>query len=467
LFDQQRNRVRIDESRQQMLALEDELGAWLAKRRDDDEHHQYHTQLEALETAVRSALAELAPELVAIHPGRAPGEVYDGCRAFDLRVLWLRRVWDFFREKLDQRDDPRLRPVLKAADEVVWSCYRPAFLRAQVWTPGLDAGPAPLPFVESRYSPEAFPRELVPQDLKREVDLTFLQAHLAALPIPLVRLPPTCVESPWGLVYLAHELGHHVQYRLLPGRKLVDDSADRIGDAVRETAPEAEESWRSWSREIFADFYSVLLMGTWAARAMLELELRGRSAMSATRSTYPSPLIRVYLMMETARLLELTVEKELLDSLLALAEATPAQDAERALASRVAQALLRLQAHGQSVRYLSGYALDHFETDVPDWSRKLRKDGEPEAMETLEAARLATAGTVAAWNEVSAEPDEQERARLRERLRERSLDLIARCREPGKRDAPAETAPTGLGKGLAAALLARDPKTLETSGESV
>lgn len=465
MFDQQRNRIRIDESRQQMLSLDRELTAWLQKRRDDDERHQYHTQLEALEGAVRSALEELGPALAAIHPGRAPGEVYDDCRAFDLRVLWLRRIWDFFREKFDQRDDPRLRPVLKAADEVVWSCYRPAFLRAQVWAPGLDAGPAPLPFLESRYSAEAFPRELVPQDLKRDVDLTFLHAHLSTLPIPLVRLPPTCVESPWALVFLAHELGHHVQYRLLPGRKLVDDSADVIGNAVRGTSEETEQRWRDWSREIFADFYSVLLMGTWAARAMLELEMR--KALSASRSTYPSPLIRVYLMRETARLLGLPGEEDLLAALLSLADGNPSLAAEQALATRVAEALLGLKAHEQTVLDLSGHARDQFETDVPGWSEALRQDSEPEAQEALDAARLATAGTVAAWSRVSAEPEEEKRTVKRDRLRARSVDLIARCREPGKRDAPAEAETAGLGKRLAAALLAQDPETLTMSGEII
>jgi hypothetical protein len=36
-------------------------------------------------------------------------------------------VWDYFREKLDQRDDANLKPTLEAADEVLWSCYHPYF----------------------------------------------------------------------------------------------------------------------------------------------------------------------------------------------------------------------------------------------------------------------------------------------------------------------------------------------------
>lgn len=466
MFDQQQNRVRIDESRQALEALKNELTAWLEKRRLDDRHHQYHTQLDALEQAVDSALTELGQALAAIHPDRSPGEVYDACRDFDVRVLWLRRVWDFFREKLDQRDDPRLRPVLKAADEVVWSCYRPSFLRALAWDPGLDAGPAPLPFIESRYSPEAFPRELVPQDLKRDVDLTFLRSHLTALPIPLVRLPATCVEAPWGLIYLAHELGHHVQYRLLPDRKLVDDTADLIGGAARKISAAAEESWRSWSREIFADFYSVLLMGTWAARAMLELELRGRAAMSVSRATYPSPLIRVYLMARTASLLKLTVEKDLLDGLFALADGAPAEE-EKTIADQVAAALLDLRAYGRTLTYLSSHEADQFATDVPGWRDALLGEPEPEARETLEAARLATAGTVAAWDEIGDRTDDMERIRLRERLKTRAVGLIAECRLPGQRDAPPEADAAGLGKGLAEALLAQDPKELEMPGANI
>jgi hypothetical protein len=465
MFDQQKNRVRIDESRQSLEALKSDLTAWLERRRLDDAHHQYHTQLDSLEQVVGSALAELGQALAAIHPDRTPGEVYDACRAFDVRVLWLRRVWDFFREKFDQRDDQRLGPVLKAADEVVWSCYRPAFLRALSFDFGLDAGPAPLPFVESRYSPEAFPRELVPQDLKRDVDLTFLRSHLAALPIPLVRLPTTCVEAPWGLIYLAHELGHHVQYRLLPDRKLVDDTADAIGNEVRKMSAAAEESWRSWSREIFADFYSVLLMGTWAARAMLELELRGHAEMSSPRAAYPSPLIRVYLMAKTASLLGLTVEEDLLDGLFALSDGSPAGQ-EKEIADQVAATLRGLKANGQTLSYLSSYDAGHFKTDVPGWRDALLGAPEPQAAETLEAARLATAGIVAAWNEIGGEADDMERSRRRERLRMRALSLIAGCRQPGQRDAPAEADTAGLGKGLAEALLAQDPKDLEISGEN-
>jgi hypothetical protein len=466
MFDRQQNRVRIDESRQSLLALQSDLTAWLKKRRLDDVHHQYHTQLESLEQVVGSALTELGQALDTIHSDRPPGEVYDACRAFDVRVLWLRRVWDFFREKFDQRDDPRLRPVLKAADEVVWSCYRPVFLRALVWSRSLDGGPAPLPFIESRYSPEAFPRELVPQDLKRDVDLTFLRTHLAALPIPLVRLPNTCVEAPWGLIYLAHELGHHVQYRLLPDRKLVDDTADLIGNEAHKISPAAEESWRNWSREIFADFYSVLLMGTWAARAMLELELRGHAEMSKSRAAYPSPLIRIYLMAKTASLLGLTVEEDLLDGLFALSDGSPAGQ-EKEIADRVADVLLGLKAYGQTLSYLSSHDADQFRTGVPGWRDALLGDPEPQAALTLEAARLATAGTMAAWNRIGGEADDKERSRRRERLRTSSVSLIAECRLPGQRDAPLEANTAGLGKGLAEALLAQDPKDFETPGESV
>jgi hypothetical protein len=72
------------------------------------------------------------------------------------------------------------------------------FERAQVLGLKINRGPAPLPFLESRYSPEAYPAELVPPDLKSEVEVTFLGEYLNRMPVPVVRLPPTCLKAPWS-----------------------------------------------------------------------------------------------------------------------------------------------------------------------------------------------------------------------------------------------------------------------------
>lgn len=454
MLDQQRNRVRLEESRQQMLALDADLARWLARRRDEDQRHQYHTQLGAIETLVQSALNELGQKLSAFPAERPTGELYDECRAFDTRVLWLRRVWEFFSEKFDQRDDPRLGPVLKAADEVVWSCHRPPFLAAEVERPDLKAGPAPLPYIAPSDSPEFFPRETVPVELKRGgVDLGFLNGHLKALPLPLVQIPPVCATSPWWLVYLAHELGHHVQAALLPNRALEDELADRLGKLVlaRTGSPDAEERWRGWSREIFADLYSVLMTGTWALWAMAELEMSNGQAMRARRSTYPSPLVRLHLMAQLARTLGLTADGLRGLDLEALADGDAAVRQEMDLAKEVAQDLINLTVAGKLLRTLSGFRVEDFEMRVPEWSDRLRQAGEPQAEERLESARLIVAGAVAAWSKVSAH--EKTLSADRGLLARRTLALAAQSREPGTRAAPQTVDATALGKSLAGALL--------------
>jgi hypothetical protein len=86
--------------------------------------------------------------------------VYDRCREIDKTIVWLRKVWGHFRMKLDGRDDrPGVGPLLRAADEIVWSCYRQVYLLAPVREPSIKQGPVPLTFIKPEYSPTAIPSD--------------------------------------------------------------------------------------------------------------------------------------------------------------------------------------------------------------------------------------------------------------------------------------------------------------------
>ena len=184
---------------------------------------------------------QLAAGLGSLDLALSEGAIYEACRTCDLRLLWLRRVWDFFREKFDQRDGD-LADTLRAADEIVWSCYRQVFDRAKQIAPQLTAGPAPLPFIEPRYSPSTFPADLVPAGLQSEIDKPFLREHLNRLPVPVVRLQPACVSGPWWLVYAAHEVGHNVHYDLLPEQAMVGQYQELVGNAVRTDGGDAADA---------------------------------------------------------------------------------------------------------------------------------------------------------------------------------------------------------------------------------
>ena len=241
------NTARREESRDELVSLRGEVERWLARRRKADVRGQYASQLRALDDVVRDAAARLAAALEGVDPARPADELFEACRAADGRTLWLRRVWEFFREKFDQRDDPALAPALAAADEVVWSCYRQPFAIGEGGGERAFAGgrTAPLPFLESRLSPEAYPRDLVPAGLLAERD-AFLRDVLNALPIPVLRLPRAAARAPGWLVLVAHEAGHHVQHDAGGGRlvgafrALVTKAAEGAG------APDAER-WADWT----------------------------------------------------------------------------------------------------------------------------------------------------------------------------------------------------------------------------
>jgi hypothetical protein len=307
------NRARRELTEAELTQLTGEFQAWLERRRNRDEQGQHATQLDAVEALMSTGADSLRKAVREIDLAQPTGDLFESCRLFDLRVLWLRRVWQFFREKFDQRDDARLQPVLKAADEVVWSCHQQLYRQAEAWAPQLKPGPAPLPYLEPFYAPEAFPAELVPPGLKSEVDVGFLREHLNKLPIPVVRLHPGSVIAPWWLVYIGHEVGHHIQYGVLPEMGLVRGFRETAAETVLRHGGSDKDAtrWDNWSVEVFADVFALLVLGPWFLWAMVELELQPTQSMFARRAAYPSPAVRLRLLATAATRLGLDGEAAL------------------------------------------------------------------------------------------------------------------------------------------------------------
>lgn len=455
--------VHVEETRLKFLHLYNEVDGWLKKRKEEDESGQYQTQLDSLGAFLKGALKRLQSLLETELAATGAGEVYRVCRAYDEYMVWLRRVWNYYRIRFDQRDNPATRGILKAADEVVWSCYAGTFEGVASGEHEIKRGSAPLPFIDDYYSPQAVMRDEPPPSLvSANVDtevLVRLNAYLDKLPIPVISLPPYCINSPWRLVLLGHEVGHQVQADFLPERELEDKFGELVKGAVAEGGSAAASRWGSWSREVFADVYSVFQMGGAALRAVAELEMSDETAMLTKRSTYPQPWVRLSLMSLTARAngvepfpAQLGFDPNRLMDESLLRESEPAlwcQVREDLLLARKIAEAVGAKPLGDfgSLTELCHWDADRFSArgSVNAWKDALLGEGSPEPELTLPAARWVVCGSFAAWEELSVTVEDfGEQKEVQERLAERTLRMLAESREEATRSAEAEPDSVGL-----------------------
>jgi len=441
------NKARKEQTEREFNRLRSEIKAWHKIRVDADKLQQYKTQLNTLKNLLDNAIARLITKLNELDISIKVGEFYEGCRLFDLRVIWIRKVWNFYREKFDQRDDELLTPILKAADEIVWSCYQQAFQGDLFATPPKPK-PSPLPFVESGYSPQSFPSEseFVPQNLKLGND-GFLSDLLEKLPIPLVSLPQSCVTSPWSLVYIGHEVGHQVQYALLDNKELVFSFQEKIQGIIDEL-PEKEnedgKTWGYWGKEIFADIYSVLMMGQWAVWAMVDFEMQNQTAMLKRRRLYPSPVVRLSLLRTVANKLALGGDSALRGlNLEEIANGNEVTKRDLSFVPAVVDELLTTNVDENlgKFRKIAGFLNSDFSTHdgfVTHWKNQLaQKNLDISVDGDLRKPRLAAMATVAAWSK-TLDASKTDRQKAQKNIAKNSVRLISKSREEGAREASSE-----------------------------
>jgi hypothetical protein len=435
---------RILETQELLTDLRLRVERWFEYRRAQDAVRQYWTQLGALEKVLCPSLARVQAELDAIQAGASTGWVHAECRRNDRRLHLLDRYWSYFSSKWDQRDDDAVKATLFAADEVVWSCWATPFSTA-----GEPIASAPLPYLEPFYSPRAIQRSSPPADVQRADPL--LRSALKTLPLPLVGLPPVVHSRPWWLASLAHEIGHHIEHDLLGGALYTTLPA-----TIESVVPEGEDPqrWRGWHEEIFADTWSVLLLGPAAAAATGELLRSSDALMLVEDDAYPSTAVRQSLMsnvLSAAKCPGTAIPTYRPDSLegLELAGAEQALRAtaqqRRLLAPRVASALVGLSPSGSGpLPNLAAWDERRYGEDgeVAYWRKQLLAAGADPLPETdPHTARTALAGGVAAWEAIAEIADDTRRSEERHHLEERMRRLLPLCRPEGKRAGRAVSAP--------------------------
>ena len=320
--------------------------------------------------------------------------------------------------------------TLLAADEVVWSCWKTAFTGL-----GEPVPPAPIPYLAAQYSATATPRTDPPPELRPGLD-DLLRRHLEELPVATIGLPPICCRRPWWIVLGAHETGHHVQFESAGLEKLAQERVWAAAYAVADDTSLAEQ-WLPWCRELFADAFSVLLVGPAAIWAAAELETRTPAGLrKSPSSSYPPPLVRLAVLRAVAEQAGLPVQAQALADVADVADPVT-QDDDRlrpllAAAARVAAALLGLESDsGRALRSLAGGTALAYAPggSVPGWRAELLG-------RTSRSRRGHWTPPGSAWPAASM-PGNASAARdgLTERLGRRMRTILPQCAEPGVRAA--------------------------------
>jgi hypothetical protein len=426
------NSVRIVESDRALRGLRGQIAAWADRRHRLDVLDQYRAHVNLLESVLFAVLDALAAALDGIDSGRPIGEVYADCRRADRRMAFVARIWEWFRVKFDQRDDAAFGPLLAAADEVAWSCYAGVFDNAAaVSGREVSRGLVPLPYIEFRSDPMVTPQHLGPPDLRPRGDDEILRRFLEKLPLPLIGLPLTWVEAPWWLLLLAHEVGHQIQFDLVPELGLVREFRELVGEAAGD---ERAARWMMWSQEIFADLCLLCTGGPWGIWSVVEQELADERTMLADRQAFPRPVARLELLATAAAVLGVDGHAGLrgVDPHGLATDVEGAAASDVALAPRIAAQVLghRLGGLG-SFAELFGFGPSDFRPggSVHKWARVLRTPGSLIREPFVRSGRVIACGAVAAWSEVAAIADAAEHEDARAMLRERLLHELTQDRE--------------------------------------
>lgn len=424
-------------SRESLARLRGDVEGWFAAHEADERFRRFSHHLDVLRTVLIRMLDAIESDLATLGEGNGPsGAVYERCRQNEKRMSVVRRTHEWYAAKYDQRIDERTASTLRAADEVIRSCWAEPFVQT-----GRQPPTGPLAYLDPGYDATATPRVSVPSDLRAVGDEVIGQ-FVRELPIPVVALPAVSAADPWWLVVAAHETGHHIQLDLIPGLDQI--TRDALMTAMS-SAPGDEElalAWAGWGPEVFGDTWATLCVGPGAAWAVEELQHARPSRLvtaPAPGDRYPPPAVRTALLGELARCAGAAdpgpgavevmqwLERIAVGSVNEVARALVA--GHLAVTPRAAQTLVELPVNGIPLRELAGWTATRFSADGPvhRWAVQLtQRQPVIPGRSDLAAARQGIAAGVLAYQNVASGGDSG-LARLRANL----PTLLASCGPPG------------------------------------
>ena len=291
--------------RARVRSLRTDMELWIDRASAGGDLRQHHTQLTRLHDFIGGTLTAVVAGRP-INPDADPpfsGTVNDvpGLRR---SVGSVHLLWDFYRDKLAQRDVHAFADHLGAADDLAWACYQP-FLTAATESPDRRFDTAqvkepPLVFYSTDRTPfaQARTKTLHPPGLDAK-DVGEFLAALQRLPVPVIGLPWEVANRMPETALVGHEAGHVIAEDLglaAEARKAVQEASlngDR--DGVR------KKVWLAWCDEVFADVIGVLATGTAFVEGLTaELagepsEIRQATINPEKPGKYPTPMLRVAL----------------------------------------------------------------------------------------------------------------------------------------------------------------------------
>lgn len=293
----------VQRLRARVGGLGGDLRRWRDRTAPGGDLPQHHTQVLRLGDFLDGMLTEVVrgtPVDLSVAPPFAGG--VDDLPELRRAVGSVHLVWDFYRDKLTQRDTDAFADHLGAADDLAWACYRP-FLTAAAGTQAVAAAEVrepPLVFYSTDRTPfaQARTRTLHPPGLDAK-DLAVFEAALQRLPVPVIGVPWEFANRMPEMTLVGHETGHVIAEDL----HLASEAKAAVTAAVLPADPGdvRRKVWVSWCDEVFADVIGVLATGTAYVQALLvELadargEIHSAPINTGRPGRYPTQVLRVAL----------------------------------------------------------------------------------------------------------------------------------------------------------------------------
>lgn len=287
--------------RARVSGLRDDLARWAVRTGPDGELPRHHTHVRRLGDYLDGTVEAVLRGTPADLDGAPPfAGTVDDVPELRRSVGSIHLLWDFFRDKLAQRDLAEFGAHLAVADDLAWACYEP-MLRAAVEAHGeTPVKEPPLVFYSTDRSPfaQARSKTLHPPGLDAE-DLTTFAAALQRLPVPVIGIPWEIANRMPETALVGHEAGHVIAEDL--GLAAEARAALREAAYVSDPGNVRRGVWQAWCDEVLADVIGVLATGgAFVAGLSAELaagadEIRLAPIDARRPGRYPTAALRVAL----------------------------------------------------------------------------------------------------------------------------------------------------------------------------